>query len=93
MLTDSYILRFADAAIDPVWRHQRQVNSVDPVAADELFADYLDELVDDEQTATIRLDMVRDARKDTNQPGARRYYFDDVLRQAIVAEVDYAPLG
>jgi hypothetical protein len=89
---DSQILRLADTQIDLVWRHQRHETTLNPVAADELFAAYFDELVDDEHTEIISLGQIRSAMTAAQQHEAARYHFDDVLRQAIAAE-HYSPLG
>ena len=86
---DSNILRLAEASIDPVWRHQRQEIHLDPIAAGEIFADYADELADDEHTEIIRLDLVRGCRtapSNLNTGESMRYHFDDILRLAIPAE-------
>ena len=45
---DSQILRLTQASVESTRRRQPASASLDPVAADELFAAYLDELLDDE---------------------------------------------
>lgn len=82
------------APFDHAWRHESPLRAphtstiVDASVADEIFADYADELCGED----LR-DQQQEASASTIAPAAtNRFYFDDVLRQAIAAD-DYAPLG
>ena len=83
---------FGHAPFGHAWRHESPLRapntSIDASIADEIFADYADELCSED----LR-DQQQEASATTIAPSATgRFYFDDVLRQAIAAD-DYAPLG
>jgi hypothetical protein len=89
---DSQTLRLAEVSIDPAWRHPRAGAAIDPIAADELFAGYLEELLDEESTAHIRSSATPKSASSAAAPDSCRFLLDDILRLAVPAG-EVVPLG